>query len=43
MNKFAIGYMINPVLNVNKAFRDQVQKYIYTTFFEITQPFNKAI
>ena len=37
-----IGYMINLGLNVNKAFRHQVEKCIYTTFGEITQPFNKT-
>ena len=31
-----IGYMINPGLNVNKTFREQVEKCIYTIFGEIT-------
>ena len=31
--------MINPVLNVNKAFRYQVEKCMYTTFGELTQTF----
>ena len=26
INKFSIGYMINPKLNINKAFREQVNK-----------------
>ena len=42
INEFAIGYMINPGLNVNKAFRDQVEKYMHTTFGEIIQSFIKA-
>ena len=42
INEFAIGYMINTGLNFNKAFRDQVEKCMYTTFGEITQPFIKS-
>ena len=42
INEFEIGYIINPGLNVNKSFREQVEIYIYTTFGEITQPFIKA-
>ena len=34
--------MINPGLNVNKAFRSQVEKCMFTTFVEITHPFIKA-
>ena len=34
--------MINPALNINKAFRDQVEKCMYTTFGEITQTFIKS-
>ena len=34
--------MINPGFNVNKAFRDQVEKCMYTKLGEITQPFTKA-
>ena len=34
--------MINPALNVNKSFREQVEKCMYTTFGEITQPFIKS-
>ena len=33
--------MINPNLNVNKAFRDQVKKYLNTAFVALTQPFIK--
>ena len=42
MNEFTIGYMINPGLNVNKFFREQVEKCMYTTFGEITQHFIKS-
>ena len=34
--------MNNPGLNVNRAFRAKVEKCMYTTFGEITQPFIKA-
>ena len=30
--------MINPTLNINKAFRQQGNKYMKTTFGTITQP-----
>ena len=42
INEFKIGYMINPGLNVKKAFREQVEKCMFTTFGEITQPFIKS-
>ena len=42
INELTIGYMINPELNVNKAFIEQVETCMYTTFDEITQPFIKA-
>ena len=42
INEFAVVYMINPGFNVNKFFRDQVEKCMYTTFDEITQPFIKS-
>ena len=42
INEFTIGYMIDSGLNVNKAFREQVEKCMYTIFVEITQPFIKA-
>ena len=32
INKFTIGYMMNQGLDVNKSFREQVEKYVYTTF-----------
>ena len=38
VNEFSIGYMINPNLNINKVFKQQVTKYMKTTFGEITQP-----
>ena len=28
INRFEIGYMINPSLNCNNVFREQVQKYL---------------
>ena len=28
INYFSIGYMINPTLNINKSFKEQVIKYI---------------
>ena len=42
INDFTIGFMINTGLNVNKAFREQVEKYMYTTFGETTQPLVKS-
>ena len=42
INDLDIGYMINPSFHVNKAFRDQVEKSMNTTFGELTQPFTKA-
>ena len=32
MNKFAIGYMINPSLQFNKIFKTQVEKYLGYSF-----------
>ena len=40
--EFAIGDRFNSSLNINKSFRDQVQKCMYTIFGEITQPFIKV-
>ena len=40
--EFAIVYMINPGLNINKDFRDRVGKCIYTKLGGITQPFIKV-
>ena len=42
INEFTIGYIINPGLNVNKNFREQVEKYMLTTFSSIKKPFIKA-
>ena len=42
INEFNIGYIYNPGLNVNKAFREQVQTFMFTTFGEITQPFMRS-
>ena len=42
INKFSIGYMINPNLNINKAFREQVQKCMNITFVPITKPHIRA-
>ena len=39
INKFSIGYMINPKLNINKAFRKQVNKFMNNKFAPITQPY----
>ena len=39
--EFTIGYMINPYLN-NKAFIEQLEKCMHTTFGEIIQPFIKS-
>ena len=39
INEFYIGYMINTNLYVNKAFRDQVEKCMNTTFGALAQPF----
>ena len=38
INKFSIGYMINPTLNINKSFREKVTKLMKTTFFAIKKP-----
>ena len=42
INEFTIGYMINPGLNINRAFIEQVENFKYTTICEIAQPFIKA-
>ena len=42
MNEFTIGYMINPGLNVNRTFREQVEKCMCDRFSAITKPFIKA-
>ena len=28
INEFSIGYMINPTLNISKAFKEQVTKFM---------------
>ena len=38
INEFSIEYMINPTLNIKKAFKEQVTRCINTTFGAITQP-----
>ena len=38
INKFLIGYMINPTLNINKAFKKQLNKCMSNIFGEIIQP-----
>ena len=42
LTSFQFGYMINPGLYVNKAFREKVINCMYTTFVAITQPFIKS-
>ena len=34
MNQFAIGYIINPTLQVNKVFIENVEKFLRATFHE---------
>ena len=41
INEFMIGYIINPGLNVNKTFREQVGKCMFTKSGEIIQSFIK--
>ena len=41
INEFAIGYMINPTLHVNKSFKERVEKYMNNKFGLLTQPFIK--
>ena len=36
INEFYIGYMMNPDLNTNKVFREQVKVYLKTTFYTST-------
>ena len=36
INPFTIGYMVNPTLHVNKAFREQVVKFLRETSFQST-------
>ena len=37
INEFSIGYMINPNLSINKAFKEQMKKSMKTTFGATTQ------
>ena len=41
INEFENVYMINPDLDFNKAFREQVEKCTNNTFGALTQPFIK--
>ena len=43
INEFAIGYIINPTLNVNKSFKDKVEKCMNNMFGTLTQPFIKNV
>ena len=38
INEFLIRYRINPDLNINKSFKEQVTKCMKTKFSAITQP-----
>ena len=42
INEFTTGYTINPGLNFNKAFREQVETFMNNIFGAITKPFIKA-
>ena len=42
INEFTTGYMINTNLNINKAFREKVDKLMKTTFDAIIQLFIRA-
>ena len=42
IKEFKIRYIINPNSNINRAFREQVEKCMKTTFGAITQPFIRA-
>ena len=37
INEFSIGYMMNPNLSINKAFKEQVTKCMKTKFGAMTQ------
>ena len=34
ISQFAIGYMVNPTIHVNKVFREQVEKFLRSTFHQ---------
>ena len=36
INEFTIRYMINPCLDVNKSFKEQMENFMFTIFCEIT-------
>ena len=42
INEFTIVYTINTGLNVNKTFREKVEKRMYTEFGTATKPFIKT-
>ena len=42
INWFSNGYIFNPRLNINKAFREQVHKYMNNKLGRITQPYIRA-
>ena len=42
INEFKIGYIINPNLNINEVFREQVEICMKHKFGPITQPHIKA-
>ena len=37
INEFAIDYMVHPKFHANKAFKEQVEKYMNDTFGTTTQ------
>ena len=39
INEFAIAYMVNPILHVNKSYKGKVEKCMNDTFGTIKQPF----
>ena len=41
--EFSIGYMINPDLNINRAFKEQETKCMKTTFGTITETYISKI
>ena len=43
INKFLIGYMINPTLHVNKVFREQVEKLLRDNFYQNTMEYIKML
>ena len=42
INKFLIGYMMNPRLNIKKSFREKVFKFIYDKSGKINKPYIRA-